>query len=86
MVAKALGHTRYTTTRKHYMQPGTVERVAQGKVVGTLAPGGRKSTKRRRATSASGEHEPFPFPVHALTRPPKYLCAEGDSNPHGVTH
>jgi integrase len=31
-VAAALGHTSYTTTQKHYVQPGTVERVARRRV------------------------------------------------------
>lgn len=33
IVASALGHTSYTTTQKHYVQPGTVERVARRRVL-----------------------------------------------------
>lgn len=32
VVASALGHTSYAMTRKHYVQPGTVERVARRRV------------------------------------------------------
>lgn len=52
IVAKALGHTSFNTTRKHYVQPGTVERVAQGKVLGILTP---DATKNRKRTRASGK-------------------------------
>ncbi len=62
VVAKALEHTSYAVTKKHYVQPGTVERVAQGKVVDTLGPRSRKSTTRARDESTSGELEPFPVP------------------------
>lgn len=66
VVAKALGHTSFNTTRKHYVQPGTVERVAQGKVLGILAPGARKNRKRTRASGKDvGISQVIPDPKNA---------------------
>ncbi|MCA9677035.1 MAG: tyrosine-type recombinase/integrase [Myxococcales bacterium] len=39
VVASALGHASYHTTRQHYVQPGTVERVAQRRVQSLIEDG-----------------------------------------------
>jgi integrase len=62
-VVKALGHTSFNTTRKHYVQPGTVERVGRGKVAGILAPGARRNRKRTRTSGkAVGISQVIPDP------------------------
>jgi integrase len=38
VVASALGHTSYATTRAHYVKPGTVERVARKRVQKLIEP------------------------------------------------
>ena len=63
-VARALGHTSFTTTRKHYVQPGTVEKVARGKVLSVLRPDDAAQNRQRRRASGMpvGNAEEFPVP------------------------
>ena len=66
VVARALGHTSYSTTRRHYVQPGTVERVAQGKVLDMLGPKTRNRPAKRSGSGSGGKkilsHFPDPTP------------------------
>ncbi|MBE7448916.1 MAG: tyrosine-type recombinase/integrase [Kofleriaceae bacterium] len=66
VVAKALGHTSFSTTRKHYVKPGTVERVAQGKVTGMLDPTAARNRKRGKTSGkAVGISQVIPDPKNA---------------------
>ncbi|MCA9674712.1 MAG: hypothetical protein H6708_05065 [Kofleriaceae bacterium] len=68
VVASALGHTSYNTTRKHYVQPGTVERVARRMVAELVVEPADDPDEPSEAGGSGGELVPFPVPQSGGSR------------------
>jgi hypothetical protein len=86
--AKALGHTSFSVTKRHYVDREVLENASLRKNLQVLqgSPSGNQSGNCQ-SESVTAHLQTARLPLARKRKPPEipgvFQCEEGDSNPHG---